>query len=557
MLLKLKQLPVSQQLKYIEQLPFEVVVSNNHQIIPLLKSYERLAIENNKPIILAKIYLNLSLASYYRGIYDENLEYGLKAINLFDSLGDRRNLGTMYGELGYQMKRRDLAKGFELMRKGIVVLEERGEIEPLAKIYDNYGVLHEMSNLLDSALVFYRKALAFKRIMNDSVGMPYSLNNIFQLMMMNQSYDSALLYLNQSTRILENRNDGFVLAENYSYYGQLYSTLGNHKKAIEFNYKALNIAQEHNYTFLIQSLYHDLSVNFENQNDYAKALEYHKLYKQFQDSLINLETNKTIADLQIQYETAEKEKELATKNQQLEREKTIKTFIAIIAIILIFSMILFLRNKLLISKRNERISVQNALIEGEQSERNRLALELHDGIANDISSVILSFSNSDSANENSAKGLAKLKETHQNVRKLSHTLMPRSLREKGLGDALNELSINFGSEKLKISVQLLGLEERLSTFIEFRLYRIVQEALNNIIKHSKASEVLIECNCVEGKLLVCIEDNGVGFYHSDVSEKGIGLQNITNRAKMMNGNVHIRTAPDEGTAVEISVPIRE
>lgn len=554
---QLNSITLKEQLKVIVDLPFDDVVNNSQQIIPLLHHYESLANKNGEYSSLAKIYINLSLAYYYRGKYDENLKYGLKAINLLDSLGDFRNLGTMYGELGYQMKRRDLAKSFELMRKGIAVLEEVGEIEPLAKIYDNYGVLHEMSNKLDSATLFYRKALAFKKQMNDSLGIPFSLNNIFSVKMLQNDYDSAKWYLDKSTYIREKRNDLLGLAENYEYYSQLFAIIGDLKMAIEYNQKALEIAKSNSYTFLKQVIYHDLAVNYEKINDYPKALQYHKLYKQYHDSLINLETNKTIADLQVQYETAEKEKELVIRNQQLMRERNIKTSIAIIAIILIVSIGVYSRNRLIINKRNEKIHVQNALIEGEQAERNRLALELHDGIANDLSSVILHLSNTNTSDDFKSKGLEKLRETHQSVRKLSHTLMPRSLREKGLGDALNELSVNFGSEKLKISVQILGMDERLSTFIEFNIYRIVQEALNNILKHSKASDVLIECNQVDGKLLVCIEDNGVGFCPDVVSEKGIGLQNITNRAKMMNGNVHIRSTPDEGTAIEVSVPIRE
>lgn len=553
----LKDLPLVKQIEYIDNLTFNQVVSNSSKVIPMLHEYEKKTLESGNFSSLAKIYINLSLAYYYRGKYDENLKYGLKAINLYDSLGDLRNLGTMYGELGYQMKRRDLAKAYELMRKGIAVLEDLGEIEPLAKIYDNYGVLHEMSSNLDSATLFYRKALVYKKQMNDSLGIPYSLNNIFSVKMLQNDYDSAKWYLDKSTHIREKRNDLLGLAENYEYYSQLFATTGDTKKAIEYNLKALDIAKPNSYTFLKQVIYQDLAVNYEKIHDYPKALEYHKLYKQYHDSLINLETNKTIADLQIQYETAEKEKELVIKNQQLIRERNIKTFTAIIAVILIVSIAVYSRNQLIIGKRNEKIHVQNALIEGEQAERNRLALELHDGIANDLSSVILALNSPENSDGNRSIGLAKLKETHQNVRKLSHTLMPRSLREKGLSEALNELSLNFGSRELKISVQILGLEKRLSTFIEFNVYRIVQEAINNILKHSKATEVLIQCNQIDGKLLVCIEDNGVGFNPDDVSEKGIGLLNITNRAKMMNGNLHIRSAPDEGTAVEVSVPIKE
>jgi len=550
-----ERMSLPEQFHFIEQMPFDLIVSNNQSIIPFLLKYEKLAIAHKRTTTLAKIYINLSLANYYKGKYDENIRYGLKAISLYDSLGDKWKLGTMYGELGYQMKRRDLPKAFELMQKGIKVLEDLGEAEPLAKIYDNYGVLHEMNNVTDSAFYFYRKALSIKKIMNDSLGIPFSLNNLFSLYMMRRNYDSALWYLNESTRIRTKRNDALGMAENYSYYGQLYSSLGNHSKSIEYNQKAIEIAKKHGYTFLMQSLFHDLSVSYEKQMNYDKALKYFKLYKQFQDSLINIETNKTIANLQVQFETAEKEKELVVKNQQLEREKSTKIYFAVISIILIISTFLFFRNKLLIAQRNERISVQNALIEGEQTERNRLALELHDGIANDLSAVILSLSNSKETSENGLKGIEKLRETHQSVRKLSHTLMPRSLREKGLSEALRELSSNFGTEQLSIEVQVLGMEKRVDNFLEFNIYRIVQEALNNILKHSQATRVLIECNRVVDTLLVNVEDNGVGFVNDETKREGLGLQNISNRVKMMNGNLNIRTAPNEGTVVEINVPI--
>jgi signal transduction histidine kinase len=550
---RLKALPEAKQLDSIIHLSFNFIVENNQLLIPVFHKYEQVAVQQKRPGVLAHIYTNLSLAYYYNGKYDKNLEYGLKAIKLYDSLGDKSGQGTMYGELGYQMKRRNLPGAFKLMQHGILVLEGVGEVEPLAKIYDNYGVLHEMNNNFDSAMFFYRKALSIKEKLADSTGIPYSLNNIFGLFLFKSSYDSAKYYLDQSTLIRKKRNDIIGLAENYSYFGQLYVSMGNFSKAIESENIALQIAQKHNYIFLAQNLYRELSTNYERLGNYRQALDFYKLYKQFQDSLVNLETNKTMANLEIRYETAEKEKELVIKKQQLIREKDITVVIIVIALILVISALVFFWSRMQISRRNEKIKVRNALIEGEQTERNRLALELHDGIANDLNAAILSLSNTSVTNL--GKSVDILRKTHQSVRKMSHVLMSRSLKEKGLVAALNELSGSFETDDLRIKVQVFGLEERPDLFIELNIYRIVQESLNNIVKHAQAHNVLIECNHIDELLFVNIEDDGIGFPKDFIEGKGIGLQNITNRVTMMNGTMNIRTAPNEGTAIEIQLPI--
>lgn len=559
--LKLNQVSIEQQYQLITNLPFNLVIENSQTIIPLLKKYESNALAEKQFQVLSKIYINLSLAYYYKGKYDENLKYGLKAIHLLDSLGNKSELGTMYGELGYQMKYRDLKKAMELMQKGIQILETLKNQVPLAKIYDNYGVLKEINQQVDSALIYYRKALIIKTMIGDSVGIPYSLNNFFTSYMLTGNYDSAQWYLDQSTRIRIIKNDSIGLAENYGYYGQYFAQKADYRKAIEYNFMALEIALKHQYTYLIKSAYQDLSDNYEQLNDYKRALHFHKLFSNFQDSLVNLETNKTIANLQIQYETAEKEKILNQKINQLNRQKTIKAAILIVAIILMIAGLVFYRNKMTIVQRNEKIRIQDALMEGELAERNRLALELHDGIANDLNAIVLllqnNHENSHSELENKlTTGIQKLKQTHQMVRKLSHSLMPRSLKEQGFQTALHELGIGFNSNERIIEVQTIGLEERLNQTIEVNVFRIVQEALNNIVKHSHADHVLIDCHKIDATLFVTIEDNGTGFDCTQKKQgKGIGIKNMTNRVKMLNGNISILSEPGNGTSIEIQIPI--
>lgn len=559
---KLSRLPAQEQFEVINNLSFDEVVGNCQKIIPILLQYESLVKDQKKPTYLARIYLNLSLANYYLGRYDENLKYGLKALALYDSLDNRMMVGTMYGELGYQMKQRNLPKAAEYMRHGISILERVNMPGPLAKIYDNYGVLKEMGNQLDSANFFYRKALSIKKELKDSVGIPYSLNNICMVFMLKHNYDSALFYLNISTTIRQFSNDNVGLSENYGYYGQIYSLMGRYDRAIESFNKSLDLAKKLNYTSLEKSVYSDLSEIYEKMNDYKNALFYQKLHKQLTDSLINIETNKAIANLQVQFETSEKEKALLQKTSQLRQQRIIKTSILISSLILLISVVVFFWNKILLIRRNEKIKVQNALIEGEQIERNRLALELHDSVANDLNGVILLLRNIENIEaENGGKSInrsiEKLNETHQQVRKLSHTLMPRSLKEKGLNNAILDLANDFRSASFNIDVQILGLEERLIPFIEFNIFCIIQESLNNIVKHSKATNVFIECNRIDKTLFVTIEDNGVGFDTNSIGKtSGIGMQNLMNRVKMMEGTINMSSTIGQGTNIEVQVPLK-
>ncbi len=542
------RLSIPKQLELIDGLKFNDVVGNCQKITPILLKFEKIAKGNKNYNSLAKIYVNLSLGYYYLGKYDENLKYGLKAVHLYDSLGNYRELGTMYGELGYQMKYRDLPKATELMQRGKFILEKLGNPIPLAKIYDNYGVLKEINKQLDSAKYFYSKALGIKKELRDSVGIPYSLNNISMVYMLKHRYDSALVYLDKSSNIRIIKKDDIGLAENYGYYGQIYLKIGSFDKAIKYLNESLALAKKHNYTSLAKNIYNDLSTGYERMKDYKNALMYHRLYKQFEDSLVNIETNKAIADLQVQYETSEKEKEIIQKTAKLKQQSVLKISILISSLLLLISTVLFFWNKILIIRRNEKMKLQNALIEGEQAERNRLALELHDSIANDLNGVILLLNGSKEQNNlmndvGLNRSLEKLNETHQQVRKLSHTLMPRSLTEKGLKYAINDLAYDFGSGDFKIDLQLIGIDERLKQFYEFNVFCIIQEALNNIVKHSKATNIFIECNRVDDTFFVSIEDNGIGFNANSIEEKsGIGIQNITNRVKIMEGNLSINSS---------------
>ena len=201
-----------------------------------------------------------------------------------------------------------------------------------------------------------------------------------------------------------------------------------------------------------------------------------------------------------------------------------------------------------------------AMIEAQEKERSRIARELHDGVVQQIGSVILK-SRSILAKMNlldtkeSREMLEMLENSNQDLRTISHQMMPRALKELGIVSALNDLLENsLGYSKINYSLEHFNIKERLPKKIEITIYRIVQELINNIIKHSKASEVSIQIFNTNNTIILIVEDNGVGF-DKKISINGIGLLNISSRLDMVNGDVNFEPSPKSGTLVTIKIPL--
>lgn len=571
---KLSSVPLDQQLNSIKHLPFNLVVSNSAEIVPILQNYKTIAKNQKDYESLAHIYDNLSLAYYYKGKYDDNLKYGLKAIALYDSLGDFRNLAIMYSELGYQMKRRDLTKAFEMMRRGKRILEDLNETDPLSSVYNNYGVLHEMSNQLDSATYYYRKSLSTKRLLNDSLGIPYSLNNIAAVKLMQQQFDSALFYLYESTRIREIKNDIIGLAENYQQFGQAYAAKGNYGKSDEYFQMSLQFALKHGYVLLAQNLYKDLSKLHEEKGEYIKALSYHKLHKHFHDSIINIETNRTIADLQVRFETEEKEKALlkerAEKAQaQLtasNRQKWIWGVALFSGIVVLSVLIVMQRNKRKAQEEKDKAVIQEqekglvAIINAQEEERIRVAKELHDGVGQQISAVSLNFQalskKITAISPDLIPDFEKIKrmihDTGSDIRSVSHQMMPKALTAFGLVDALEDMiDKSLTSIGIECKFEHRNMDERLPQTLEIGLFRIAQELVNNIIKHANATKVEINLIKNNDDCTLTVNDNGKGF--ESRQSDGIGMLSITSRVNALRGEFRIESEVGRGTMAVVRV----
>jgi signal transduction histidine kinase len=146
------------------------------------------------------------------------------------------------------------------------------------------------------------------------------------------------------------------------------------------------------------------------------------------------------------------------------------------------------------------------------------------------------------------QGISLLDEASREVRKTSHNLMPEVLLRYGLDEALRRYCINISNDRvLKVQYDSWGEMLRFDSSFELSVYRIVQELLNNIMKHSKANSAIVQMSLQNHILSLTIEDNGIGF-HDELQKDGMGLQSLQSRVKAMNGRVEVESGSGEGVS---------
>ena len=207
---------------------------------------------------------------------------------------------------------------------------------------------------------------------------------------------------------------------------------------------------------------------------------------------------------------------------------------------------------------NQKEKSLQSIVLAEEKERARIARELHDGVVQQLGSVILKtrdvFSKNKLSDDKKSKEVLKtLENSNKDIRNISHQMMPRALSELGLVSAINDL-LKGSLEYVNIdyTFEHFNLNNRLSEKIEITLYRITQELINNIIKHSKAKSVSIQLINSKENIVLLVEDDGVGL-NDKKGGKGIGFSNIKSRLEMINGEANFDKSPEKGTLVTVKI----
>lgn len=477
-------------------------------------------------------YAAINLANLYTG-FDSNkaMQYAQLANRVSLETGDAIHIASSFGilaELAIQDKNYDLAKSYFLKASMEIgkspVRDQRIELailESLSRISEQQGNYKE-------ALTYYKSYVdQYKNV-----------------------YDQEKLDI---TKRLESQFDKERQEQKY-----IKLQLESDKKAQEI--KLINIVRAQR-----EQVYNNLKLVEENQRERLKFSELESEKKEQQLRLAKLETQQKNNDINSY------KKLLAFK----EKINTYYVFFIIFFIILIFLLLYAYKQRARSIKRrdelhalameqekqNSKISTLTALLQGQEQERGRLARDLHDGLGGLLSGTKhqLSYLNphqSENLQEGISKSLEQIDGAVEELRRVAHNLMPDLLMKYGLEVAIEEFASRISNNALDIHTEFINYSNSLSQEKQLIIYRIIQELVNNAIKHAETSEIIIQISEEQNQLNVTVEDNGKGFDLAALDvRKTAGFHNIELRVQFLKGTMNITSELNIGTSIEIQIPI--
>lgn len=313
----------------------------------------------------------------------------------------------------------------------------------------------------------------------------------------------------------------------------------------------------------------------ELMGDYKQAYQWLKKSSALSDSLQQKKLLEKMNALEISHQTSVKQQTInrleqeKKENELLARNKNLRAILLGIALglSLVIAFLAYL-NYTKQRKLNEQISLSHqqqllrienkrkydatqALLQGEEQERQRIAQDLHDSMGGMLANIRMSISKDGIGNMNETNDIVqKLDRSISEMRRISRNLMPETLKNLGLETALSELCESMSYKKLRIQFEAFDLSENIPFETQLALYRITQESISNVIKYAQANNVIVQISQNDNLLNLTIEDDGIGFDKNQIT-KGLGLKNIENRVQLINGTVDITSAKGEGTTINV------
>ncbi len=398
-----------------------------------------------------------------------------------------------------------------------------------------------------------------------------------------KNYNETISHLSKAKEYAQNSDDKYQFLSILDPLAKTLMEAGRHGEAKAYIDIQINKGQEYQMKFSRLNGYSNMAEWAAGSGDYKTANEFLIRKLALADSITSEETKDKIAKMETRFQVEAKDKEIKMLNDEkqlqllLIRQKNILNYILIgggAALVVI--LLLGYRNhtnsqKLQLRRITEletekQLTATEAVLKGEEQERARLAKDLHDGLGGMLSGIKHSFSsmkgNMIMTPENRQafeRSMDMLDSSIKEMRRVAHNMMPEALVKFGLDTALRDFCNSIHqSGILSVSYQSIGLENAsINNTVAITTFRIVQELLNNILKHASAKTAIVQITLNAGTLLATIEDDGKGFDMAELaSGKGMGWHNIQNRVEFLKGKLDINSQPNVGTSILIELPYR-
>jgi signal transduction histidine kinase len=441
----------------------------------------------------------------------------------------------------------------------------------IAKGLIRMGGFYYFKDEEDSAKMYFRKMARFPvtPVTENRIG--DALNNLGVIAQNNENFDLAKTWARKALKLRIRLKDDRGIAYSSVNLGNIYHLDKNYETAIGNYldaYEQIKLDTSRDSQYLKRIIYENLSVSYDSIKDYKNAYDYlHKSY-QLKFKLTNEQLAENIAEVEAKYNLAVEERKTEEEKSRTLRAQFLFYGLAFITLTFVILAFIFYKNyKLKEQNKLEQIHsnlqnrIINATIDAKEKERKSIAEILHDSVSALLSSANLHLQAS-KAQLNShvpieiSKAQEIVNEASVKIRDLSHELISSVLLKFGLAFAVHDLCEKYSNSEIEFMSDDNGIK-RYNQQFEIKIYNIIEELINNILKHSGAKNATINLKERNGdKLLIQIIDDGKGFDLSKARKKdGLGLSHIEARIKMMNGVFNINSKRGEGTSIFISVPI--
>lgn len=525
---------------------------------------------------IAKSYINTGNVFNYRNQHDSTLYY-YEMAKKYASNNPRLSAHISYLMVGVYL---DLGRKQEAVKQGesaLAYFRKAGEPAMLGQVLLNLGSAYESSGNTSKARSLLSEALQISRDIGfDELRLHCLVSLMNDYLWHNKGADPRLLeYAEEALPIAQRQNNTMGITLIYRGIGNHYKFKQDYDQALKYLDSSLNIATAHKLTKEQQEALYSkgLLLTAMGQLEAGNALLNEAAV--LEDSLVNNDIREQVLMVEKRFETEKKENHIKLQEAKI-NQKNLFNYILIGSIIsLMLILLLFYRNykhrqkiqkaKIEELETEKQLLAVQSLLKGQEDERSRLAKDLHDGLGGMLSGVklqlgamkgnlILTEENVELFNN----ALNKLDQSISEMRRVAHNMMPEALLQLGLEQALQDFCNNISSSGIfTINTEFYGLEHRLPAATEITVYRIVQELVNNAVKHSHAKDILVQVLRRKHSLNITVEDNGIGFDVSNWQEKTTaGLQNIHTRVHSLGGNIDIKSSPGAGTSIYIECTIK-
>ncbi|HWB24977.1 MAG TPA: tetratricopeptide repeat protein [Chitinophagaceae bacterium] len=510
--------------------------------------------------------LNISTVYQSQKNYEKALTYILQAVKLFEKVNDERALAYAQRQLGITY--RDLgqpAKAKVYLLSSLASFKRLNEKLYTCDALSALGSLYLNEKLYDSALYFHKEALKLTGS-ETSISAAYSWDNVadvyYQLSRnrtIHPYIDSALEYYNQSHDIFQRLNSAADVAYENIKVGKCRHTLKEYTVAIDLLTASLNYFKQDSEIEYEFDAAKELSETYRDQGDFELALKYLQQSTGFKDSIDAHNNKDLMANMFAKYEADKKDSTIVLLNTE---EKLAKQEISRQHIITIFTASLIILGGFLVFILWNRNRIKQKLKEVEM--RNQISSDLHDDIGSSLSSILL-LSNiavderldSPTNKHLLSKINSNAKEVIDRMSDIVWTMNPKYDEGESLRERIENYIVRLkeiGNVNIIVNIDSKIDQHHFTMELRKNIFLIIKEAINNALKYSGATQILLDFVTGDRYFILSVKDNGKGFDKNAV-QPGNGFETMINRAKASQGACEIVSAPGNGTVIKAVIPI--